>query len=57
MRPDHQEIVEGVKLVAVAAVSAVLAATAVIGASRVLLHGPATAAAAQPPALVRVIAR
>ena len=37
MRPDHQEFADGVKLAAIAAVSAVLTATVVIGAGRTLL--------------------
>jgi len=37
LRPDHQEFADGVKLAAIAAVSAVLTATVVIGAGRALL--------------------
>ena len=37
MRPDHQEFADGVKLAAIAAVSAVLTATVVISAGRTLL--------------------
>ncbi|HWQ85216.1 hypothetical protein [Brevundimonas sp.] len=53
MRPNHQEFADGVKLAAIAAVSAVLTATVVIGAGRTL--APRTeAAAAEPPVLTRV---
>lgn len=37
LRPDHQEFADGVKLAAIAALSAVLTATVVIGAGRMLL--------------------
>lgn len=37
MRPDHQEFADGVKLAAIAVVSAVLTATLVIGAGRSVL--------------------
>ena len=57
MRPDHQELVEGLKLTAVAVVSALLTATLVIGAGRSLLRQPDGAASAQPVALIRVVAR
>ncbi|WP_343791261.1 hypothetical protein [Brevundimonas kwangchunensis] len=43
MGPEHQEIVQNVKLAAIAAVSAVLTATLVIGAGRTLLPKPAEA--------------
>ncbi len=56
MRPDHQEFAEGVKLAAIAAVSAVLAATVVIGAGRTLLP-QAEAAAAPRPALTHAALR
>lgn len=56
MRPDHQELVEGLKLTAVAVVSALLTATLVIGAGRGLLHQP-DAVAAPPAALIQVVAR
>ena len=45
MRPDHQEFADGVKLAAIAAVSAVLTATVVIGAGRTLLPQAETVAA------------
>jgi hypothetical protein len=56
VRPDHQEFAEGVKLAAIAAVSAVLAATVVIGAGRTLLP-QAEAAAAPRPALTHAALR
>ena len=56
MRPDHQEFAEGVRLAAIAAVSAVLTATVVIGAGRTLMP-PAEAVAAERPALTRVALR
>jgi len=34
LRPDHQEFADGVKLAAIAAVSAVLTATVVVGSGR-----------------------
>ena len=45
LRPDHQEFADGVKLAAIAAVSAVLTATVVIGAGRALLPHADTVAA------------
>lgn len=48
MRPDHQEFADGVKLAAIAAVSAVLTATVVIGAGRTLLPEARTAAGEHP---------
>ncbi|GEM_PF-1021729 len=45
LRPDHQEFADGVKLAAIAAVSAVLTATLVIGAGRTLLPQAETVAA------------
>ena len=56
MRPDHQEFADGVKLAAIAAVSAVLTATVVVGAGRTLTP-PAEAVAAEQPALTRVALR
>ena len=56
MRPDHQEFADGVKLAAIAAVSAVLTATVVIGAGRTLLP-QADAVAAERPALTPVALR
>lgn len=51
MRPDH-EFTDGVRLGAIAVVSAVVTATLVIGAGRALLP-QAEARASEPPALVR----
>ena len=48
MRPDHQEFADGVKLAAIAAVSAVLTATVVIGAGRAFLPEPEAATATRP---------
>jgi len=48
LRPDHQEFAGGVKLAAIAAVSAVFAATVVIGAGRLLVHQNDTVAAERP---------
>lgn len=56
LRPNHQEFTDGVKLAAIATVSAVLTATVVIGAGRALMP-PAEAVAAEPPALTRVALR
>jgi len=56
LRPDHQEFADGVKLAAIAAVSAVLTATIVIGAGRTLLP-QAEVAAAERPALIPVALR
>jgi Na+-translocating ferredoxin:NAD+ oxidoreductase RnfG subunit len=55
LRPDHQEFADGVKLATIAAISAVLTATVVIGAGRTLL--PQAEAAAERPALTAVILR
>ncbi len=44
-------------MAAVAAISAVLTATVVIGAGRAVLHKPGTAVAAERPDLIRVAAR
>ncbi|WP_156376990.1 MULTISPECIES: hypothetical protein [unclassified Brevundimonas] len=55
MRPNHQEFADGVKLAAIAAVSAVLTATVVIGAGRTLM--PQDEAATEQPALIRVALR
>jgi len=58
LRPDHQEFADGVKLAAIAAVSAVLTATVVIGAGRVLLpQGEAQTLAAERPGLTPVVLR
>ena len=58
MRPDHQEFADGVKLAAIAAISAVLTATVVIGAGRVLLpRGEAPVLAADRPGLTPVVLR
>jgi len=56
LRPDHQEFAEGVRLAAIAAVSAVLTATVVIGAGRTLMP-QAEAVAAERPAFTRVALR
>jgi hypothetical protein len=56
VRPDHQELVEGLKLTAVAVMSAVLTATLVIGAGRAM-SPDVRAAAGQPGALIQVVAR
>ena len=45
MGPEHQEFAHGVKLAVIATVSAVLTATLVIGAGRVLLPQPHAVAA------------
>ncbi len=55
VRPDHQEFAHGVKLAAIAAVSAVLTATVVIGAGRAIL--PAPDAASQQPTLTPAMSR
>ncbi len=55
MRPNHQEFADGVKLAAIAAVSAVLTATVVIGAGRTL--APQDEAAVEQPVLIRVALR
>ena len=57
MRPNHQEFTDGVKLVAIAAVSAVLTATVVIGAGRTLMPQGSAVAAEQPVTLTRVALR
>ena len=57
MRPDQQEFADGVKLAAIAAVSAVLTATVVIGAGRMLLPQGDTASAAGRPELIRAALR
>ena len=56
MRPDHQEFADGVKLAAIAVVSAVLTATVVIGAGRTLMP-QADAVAAERLALTSVVLR
>ncbi|MDP1911886.1 hypothetical protein [Brevundimonas sp.] len=56
MRPDHQEFADGVKLAAIAAVSAVLTATVVIGAGRTLFP-QAEVVAAERPELTSVVLR
>jgi len=56
LRPDHQEFADGMKLAAIAAVSAVLTATIVIGAGRTLLP-QAEVAAAERPGLIPVALR
>jgi hypothetical protein len=56
LRPNHLEFADGVRLAAIAALSAVLTATVVIGAGRALLP-QAEAVAAEQPALTRVALR
>ena len=56
MRPDHQEFADGVKLAAIATVSAVLTATVVIGAGRTLLP-QAEAVTSERPGLTPVVLR
>ena len=56
MRPDHQEFTDGVKLAAIAAISAVLTATVVIGAGRAFLP-QADVAAAERPGLTTIVLR
>jgi hypothetical protein len=48
LRPDYQEFADGAKLAAIAAVSAALMATVVIGAGRTLLPRVEVAAAERP---------
>ncbi len=57
MRPNHQEFTDGVKLAAIAAVSAVLTATVVIGVGRTLLPQGSAITAQQSPTLTRVALR
>ena len=58
MRPDHQEFADGVKLAAIAAVSAVLTATVVIGAGRALLpQAEMPGAGTERPGLTPVVLR
>ncbi|WP_168196873.1 hypothetical protein [Brevundimonas sp. M20] len=47
MRPDHQEFADGMKLAAIAVVSAIMTATVVIGAGRALLPKPDPLAVSQ----------
>ena len=56
MRPNHQEFADGVKLAAIAAVSAVLTATVVIGVGRSVMP-QASAVAAEQPVLTPVALR
>lgn len=56
MRPEHQEFADGVKLGAIAVISAILTATLVIGVGRNLLP-PGEAAAAEASALTRAALR
>lgn len=56
MRPDHQEFADGVRLATIAALSAVVTATVVIGAGRAILPAP-DAVAAPHPGLTRVVDR
>ena len=57
MRPNHQEFTDGVKLAAIAAVSAVLTATVVIGVGRTLMPQDSAIAADHSPTLTRVALR
>ena len=57
MRPNHQEFTDGVKLAAIAAVSAVLTATVVIGVGRTLRPQDSAIAAEHSPTLTRVALR
>lgn len=56
MRPNHQEFADGLKLAAIAAVSAVLTATLVIGVGRTLTPR-AEAVAVEQPVLTQVALR
>jgi len=56
VRPDHQEFTDGVKLATIAVLSAVLTATVVIGAGRVLMPKPDPVAQAQLQ-LIRTVSR
>lgn len=56
MRPDPHELSDGVKLAAIAVVSAILTATLVIGVGRSLLPRDQIVAA-EAPALSRVVWR
>jgi hypothetical protein len=56
VRPDHQEFTDSVKLATIAVLSAVLTATVVIGAGRVLLPRPDPLAEAQVQ-LIRTVSR
>jgi len=56
LRPDHQEFVDGVRLATIAALSAVVTATAVIGAGRALAPKPDPLAEAQAQ-LIRTVSR
>jgi len=56
LRPNHQEFADGVKLAAIAAVSAVLTATVVIGVGRSVMP-QAPAVAAEQPVLTPVALR
>ncbi|GAA0650825.1 hypothetical protein [Brevundimonas lenta] len=56
MRPDHQEFTDGLRLAAIAAVSAIVTATLVIGAGRSLLPDRNTARAATPE-LIQAVSR
>ena len=52
LRPEHQELAEGAKLVAIAAAWAILTATVVISTGRMLLPR-ADAVAAERPEMIR----
>ncbi|MGV8928763.1 MAG: hypothetical protein ACOH1E_03345 [Brevundimonas sp.] len=51
MRPDHQEFADGVRLAAIAAVSAVLTAALVIGAGQTFMPPTKHVAAVERPAV------
>jgi hypothetical protein len=56
LRPDHQEFASGLKLAAIAAISAVVTAAVVIGAGRAVLP-QAGSVAAERPDLTAVVLR
>ncbi len=57
MRPDHSEFMDGLKLAAIALVSAALTATLVIGAGRTVLERAPHDTDAPPPRLLQTVAR
>jgi hypothetical protein len=54
VRPDHQEFTDGVRLAAIAALSAVVTATVVIGAGRAIVP-ERDAVAAERTAMIAVV--
>ena len=56
MGPERQEILENIRLAAIAAVSAILTATLVIGAGRTLLPKPAETPFAADAVAVMLVA-